>query len=205
MFTMSLDIDRLGERTEAVNANQPEFEEEFEDDYGLTIEDVEDVTGIFALIGDALEESNLVRFRVECFGSPWPVDVRTDLLTVLEQLSELLKFLNTPESTIGFLDFYEQGIERQLVFSKIEDNLVKLNCHKLLEYAGKQEQDWGQELEEEPIKLASLNLMICNLIKSFVAIADELCPTLTSHKFFQEWCREKYIADCLQNIKKSTT
>ncbi len=201
MFIMNLDINRLGERTEAVNGNQPEIEEEFEDDYDLTINDVEDVTGIFALICDALEESNVVRFRVEGFGSPWPVDVRTDLLIVLEQLSELLKFLNSPESTIGYLDFYEQGIERRLVFRKLEDDLVKLNCHKLLEYAGNQEQDWGQELEEEPIKLASLKLMICHLIKSFIAIADELCSTLTSHKFFQEWCREKHITDCLQGIE----
>jgi len=197
---MSLNIDRTRQQTNTLDGNQPQIEEEFEDDFAnyFSIEDVEDVEGIFTLICDELEELKLVNFRVEGFGNvPWPVDVRTDLCIVIEQVYDFLIFLNTSDLTTSNLDFYEQGIEKQLVFTKIEDDLVKINCHKLYEYLREPDIDWGQDIEEEPIKLASLKLMICSLIKSFVAIANELCPTLTSHRFFQEWCRDKYIADCL--------
>jgi hypothetical protein len=48
-------------------------------------------------------------------------------MTVLEQLSDLLKFLDTPESITFDLDLYEQGTERYLIFNKV-DNLIKINC-----------------------------------------------------------------------------
>lgn len=209
MFFMGLDVNRLGWPTEAVNRKQwesdeqlksdEEIDEKLESDEEIKFEEIDDVRTIFFLLCEALEEFNLVRFRVKGFGnSPWPVDVSTDLMTVLEQLDALLKFLEPSESSTGYLDFYEQGIQRQLVFTKVGD-LIKINCHKLVDYSGITEKPWGQDIEEEPIHPTSLKLMICDLIKSLVSIANEVCTTLTSHELFQEWCREKYIADCLQS------
>ena len=53
-------------------------------------------------------------FRVEGFGrGVWPVDVRYDMATVIEQLPDLIKALELGQST--GLDFYAQGIARVFV------------------------------------------------------------------------------------------
>ena len=58
-------------------------------------------------------------------------------------------------------------------------------------------QPWGQDVEEAPIKLSHLKTMICQLVKTFVLLANKLDPELANHEYFQEWCRNKYIANCL--------
>jgi hypothetical protein len=111
-------------------------------------------------------------------------------LTVIEQIPDLFKFLDSELST-AYLEFYEQGIQRKITFRK-EENLIRINC-----YGSKPEATWGKDIEEKPIEKTYLKTMICELIKSFVAISNELCPTLTSHRCFQEWCSNKYIENCL--------
>lgn len=200
MFLMCLEINRLKSRPDQVIENQWESEDEFNSEYDLKLEEVEDVKEIFPAICEELEKSNLVRFRVEGFGElPWPVDVLTDLMTVLEQLSDMLKFVEDSNSSSFCLDFYEQGIERRLIFSHVE-KLVRINCRNLVmesnNIANNSKDSWGQYIEEDPLTRHNLKSMICNLITTFVSIADEICPTLTSHKCFQEWCNDKYIANC---------
>ncbi|WP_407885991.1 hypothetical protein [Scytonema sp. NUACC26] len=199
---MSLEINRLKQQLDPIIDPQWEGENEYDEltlKDEVKLEEVEDVREIFSRLCEELQNSNLVRFRVEGFGElPWPVDVLTDFLTVIEQVSDLLKFLDTPESSIGYLDFYEQGIQKRLVFNK-EDDLIKINCHGILinNQGGKLATSWGQDIEEEPIEKKSLKSMICQLIKTFVLIANEVSPTLTSNIFFQEWCSDQYIANCL--------
>ncbi|MUL36521.1 hypothetical protein [Gloeocapsopsis dulcis] len=201
MFLMRLEINRLGWQQESVIENQWESEDEIDREYETKFEEVEDVIEILFVLCKELEESNLVRFRVEGFGKmPWPVDVRTDFEIVLEQLPDLIKFLDTTEAITGYLDFYEQGIERRLVFNKVGD-LVKINCQPfpvINKPSDEPGDSWGQDIQEEPIDITHLKQMICDLIRSFVLIANELCPIWTSHELFQEWCSDKYIADCLQ-------
>ncbi|MEG3838563.1 hypothetical protein QUA46_28600 [Microcoleus sp. MON2_D6] len=200
MFLMCLEINRLGWRQEQVLENPWVSDDEFNGDYDLKLEEIEDVKEIFPVICEELEKSNLVRFRVEGFGElPWPVDVSIDLMTVVEQLSDLLKFVEDSNSSSFCLDFYEQGIERRLIFSHVE-KLVKINCRPLVmessNIANNSKDSWGQYIEEEPLTGHNLKSMICNLITTFVSIAHDICPTLTSHKCFQEWCHDKYIANC---------
>lgn len=201
MFLMRLEINRAGWQQKSVTENQWESEDEddeFDSEYETKLEEVEELIEIFFFLCKRLEESNLVQFRVEGFGEvPWPVDVRTDFEIVLEQISDLLKFLDTAESSIGYLEFYEQKTQRQLVFVKL-GKLIQINCHKTDCYVGPSKASWGQDIEEEPMGINSLKLMICDLIRSFISIANELYPTWTSHELFQKWCRDKYIADCLQ-------
>ena len=208
MFLMCLKINRQGWRQEPLIENQwqsDDEEDEFDIEYEIKLEEVEDVREIFYLICEELENSNIVQFRVEGFGEvPWPVDVSTDLLTVLEQLSDLLKFLDEPEFKTGNLDFYEQGIQRRIKFRKLGDT-IELNCKPFpdINSSGSKPSDpWGQDIEEEPIEKKLLKTMICQILESFVSIANEICPNLTSHKCFQEWCGDQYIASCL---KRSTS
>jgi hypothetical protein len=205
MFLMRLEIDKLEWQQKPVAENQWENEDEndeFDSEYEIKLEEVEDVREILFFLCNGLEESNLVRFQVEGFGdSPWPVDIEADFEIVLEQLPQLLKFLDTTASSTADLDFYEQGIERQLVFTKTGD-LIKINCQPLPVANRLNEppqDDWGQDIEEVPIESASLKNMICNLIRNFVLIANELYPEWTDHELFQEWCREQNISSYLQN------
>ena len=68
MFLMSLEINRLGGQQDKVLENQWESDDEFDSEYDLKLEEVEDVKEIFPAICEELEKSNLVKFRVEGFG-----------------------------------------------------------------------------------------------------------------------------------------
>ena len=200
MFLMSLEINRLGWQPDKVLENQWESDDEFDSEYDLKVEEVEDVKEIFPAICEKLEKSNLVKFRVEGFGDlPWPVDVSIDLMTVLEQLADLLRFIEDYKSSSFSLDFYEQGTERRLIFSHV-GNFGNIKCLPLVmknnNIASNSKDSWGQYIEEEPLTRQNLKSMICNLITTFVSLAHEIGPTLTSHKCFQEWCNDKYIANC---------
>lgn len=148
MFLMSLEINRLGWRQEQVIENQWESDDEFDSEYDLKLEEVEDVKEIFPAICEELENSNLVKFRVEGFGDlPWPVDVSIDLMTVLEQLADLLRFIEDYKFSSFSLDFYEQGTERRLIFSHV-GNFVKINCLPLVmksnNITNNSKDSWGQ-------------------------------------------------------------
>jgi hypothetical protein len=73
--------------------------------------ELDNITSVLTDICEALAEEGSVRFVVDGFGQdPWPVDVRTDLPVVIEQVPAVLKALRSGFSTS--LGFYEQGIQR---------------------------------------------------------------------------------------------
>ena len=112
----------------------------------------------------------------------------------------VLKFLDNRESQTGYLDFYEQGIQRRITFIKVGD-IIELKCKPFPDInsrASKSTAPWGQDIEEEAMGKKLLETMIGKIVKSFVSIANEICPNLTNHKYFQEWCSEGYIASCLK-------
>jgi hypothetical protein len=85
----------------------------------------EDFTSL-VMDGCSLLEEAGCRFLVSGFGqNPWPVDVRYDLSTVVEQLADVLEGLRAGEETE--LDFFGQGIERTLDFTPGPDG-VRIRC-----------------------------------------------------------------------------
>lgn len=153
------------------------------------VEEDDDIRSVLAAICDSLEDSGQAEFQVEGFGlEPWPVDVRTDLLTVLEQIPELLEFLKTSGCNEVSMDFFEQGMERALTFNK-SGGIVKIGC--LSRTA------WTPDPSHEIIGLPDLNLMLCELLEVFVAIATQFYPAWTGHRYFQTWRDETYLRFCL--------
>jgi len=199
MFLMKLEINKAGWSQQHIPIENQWTEDDEENYYNINLDKVEDVREIFWAICRKLEDSNFVRFRVEGFGNlPWPVDVATDFMILLEQFSEFLQFLHTLELNIGYLDFYEQGVETKLIFTK-EINSIKINCRPLYDsYYETPDLDWAKESVEEIIEKESLENMIYELIRTFVSIANELCPEFTNNKYFQEWCNDKYISKSWQ-------
>jgi hypothetical protein len=85
----------------------------------------EDFTSLI-IDGCSLLEEAGCRFLVSGFGQgSWPVDVRYDLSTVMEQLVDVLADLRAEKESE--LDFYGQGIERVLDFFPGPDG-VRIRC-----------------------------------------------------------------------------
>ncbi|MEM7594896.1 MAG: hypothetical protein AAF383_25940 [Cyanobacteria bacterium P01_A01_bin.83] len=156
----------------------------------IDLEKIDNIEDVLSLICENIEELDLARFELRGFGkSLWPVDVSTDLLTILEQLPDFLIFLNDTNCQQGCLKLYEQGIEKKLFFNK-HDHVLIINCKSLSNANSNNNEikrDWGIESEEESIEIDKLIDMIGELIAVFISLSNEYFPELTNHEIFNGW------------------
>lgn len=121
-----------------------------------------------AIVGcSELERAGYI-FRVEGFGrGVWPVDVRYDMATVIEQLPDLIKALELGQST--GLDFYAQGIETLIEFVP-DGGTVVARCRALYRV------DEMPVVEE--LVYSELLTQLRELARVFVAEVSRLQPSL---------------------------
>ncbi len=140
-------------------------------------DDLDDVTSLVMDICGYLDEANLVSFTVIGFKDmEWPVDVRTDLSTIITQVPNAIRSLrNRQQCSIGF---FEQGIDRELRF-RCERSSVFVDCFSLS----------GDPIstESEEIQLDELIEMLTDLLGNFVEISKRACPNITGHHLFTGW------------------
>lgn len=140
-------------------------------------EEMDDVTTLFTDICEALAEAEIAWFRVSGFGQDlWKVDVRTDLPVLLEQLPEAIAAAAAGSSFI--LDFYEQGIERRLVFIPNGNEFV-VRCES--------DTDWRPDPEEEKIKAATVQEMLLAIRDRFLGVVRTTAPALYKHTWLDDW------------------
>ncbi|MGB3532072.1 MAG: hypothetical protein WBA13_01000 [Microcoleaceae cyanobacterium] len=140
----------------------------------------DDATSVIMDLCDILEEEGIVCFRVKGFGQDsWPVDVAIDLSSILEQLLEVIDSIHKENYPCG-LNFYEQGIERKLVFEN-SDRLVKISCYSRTSWVPSP----NLILESKKYILS----MFINLKTSFVEVANKVCPQLSASDLFITWCK----------------
>lgn len=134
--------------------------------------ELNDVRSILRDLCGSLAELPGVRFIVTV-GDPMPVSVRRDLVVVLEQLRDLLAGLRR-EGT-ATLDFYEQGIEAQLVFS-VRDEQIRIERRDLL----------GRLPPPREMDLPRGMVMDClrTLAHTFVEVARHRSPVRSTHPWF---------------------
>lgn len=138
----------------------------------------EDLLGLLAALCDMLAESQCVEFHVSGFGQdPWPTDVRTDLLTILEQLPDVSLAIraNDPEFD---LDFYEQGIGRLLSFAR-SGNTVSVTCVSTT--------DWAPNPSTLTLTVAEVSLTLERLRLDFIQLAKRICPALADTDLVRQW------------------
>lgn len=130
-------------------------------------------------ITSALDEAGF-QFRLEACGQgEWPVDVRTDLVVVLEQLPELM--LQLAGGNSGRIDLFEQGVERVLLFHpRVHD--VRIECRPLVE-DGAVVSAWD---ETGKIDLAT---GLHELVVGFRDAATQVYPGAGRHPWFVEFCQ----------------
>jgi len=146
-------------------------------------EDFDDVASILQEICRNLK--GRAEFVVRAFSvNKWPVDVKTDFSVFLEQLPAILGFLRSNSNYPFSLDFYEQGIERELVFIQSGKTDIIVKC--------KSRTAWKPIGNQIVISRHDLLTMLCNVVKNFVDCANKICPTLTENILFKAWV-ESYL------------
>ena len=122
-------------------------------------------------ICERLADENVVQFLVEGFGLNWPIDVQTDLATLIPQIPKAIHLLTNSKNFT--LEFYEQGIERELRFSCHNDE-IHIKCGSLLG-------GWDADVKEIETKNNIESLLKC-FLNSFIDLAARYYPSLNLHK-----------------------
>ncbi|MGW9125603.1 hypothetical protein ACWGPW_11420 [Paenibacillus chitinolyticus] len=133
---------------------------------------------VISMICDIFEISGAVRFKVSGFGqNEWPVDCRTDLATVMEEVPEILKKIELNQYDF-ILDFYEQGMERQVTFSPDKD-AIKLTCSSRTY--------WTPDPVFIHMKKEQISRIFEDLYSRFLEVGEILCIDLIHDPLLEEW------------------
>lgn len=140
--------------------------------------ELDDPQAILSCICEAFQNSPFVSFLVGGFGQDrWPVDCRTDLCTVIEQVPDLLE--KTRAGIYSFeLDFYEQGIERRLLFEE-EMNLVKVTCSSRTE--------WVPHPRSVFMEKTAISQLFEEMYSNFLDFGKVVGEGLLNHTLLNEW------------------
>jgi hypothetical protein len=118
-------------------------------------------------------------FRIGGFGEPnWPVDVRYDLSTFVEQLPEALASLSSGSETE--IDLYGQGIERTLRFCP-EGDVVRITCDSRTL--------WRPNPEVEVVPQGQLVVMFTLIATEFAESLRMVWPRYLAYPPFKDWSR----------------
>ncbi|MDO7908895.1 hypothetical protein Q5741_21195 [Paenibacillus sp. JX-17] len=140
--------------------------------------ELDDVVAVLISICEVFEQSEMVSFVVSGFGQEkWPVDCRTDLATVIEQIPDILEKVS--KGIFSFeLNFYEQGIERQLVFEE-EGGLVRVTCMSRT--------NWIPNPNTILFDKVEVSTMFNNFHKKFLEYSSVLCTDLANNPLLENW------------------
>jgi hypothetical protein len=139
--------------------------------------ELDDDSSVLSDLCSLLADDAVARFEVECCGLKWPVDVRTDLAIILPQIPEVLSEL--AEERRASLQFFEQGIERKVVFA-VRDGDVEVSCCDL----------WDKLLAEahvERIRRTSLYAELSELALDFIRLVGTRYPQVAVIPLYKHW------------------
>lgn len=122
------------------------------------------------------------RFHVSGFGqASWPVDVSYDLSAVMEELPRVLRALTNGADTD--LDFYTQGIERELTF-QVSGEVTRITCESHTK--------WVPDPAEIEMKTNDLIAMLQELARGFGGAVAIAAPSLENLSPFNAWRTGEY-------------
>lgn len=140
--------------------------------------ELDDGRSVISDICEVFADTEKMIFSVSGFGDEnWPVDCRFDLPVIIEQLPEIVSKINNKDFNFK-LDFYEQGIEREIIFTDAEEE-VNLEC--ISRNAG------VSEPSKIEMKKENISTLFRKLYKDFLLFSVVLCNNLANHRLFKEW------------------
>ena len=166
------------------------------DESGHTYDpELDDVVSVLADVCELLEESGCVTFQVHGFGQEaWPVDIGTDLLTILEQLPSVATAINDCSAEFR-LDFYEQRIQRFLTFERSGDMLI-------VRASGT---NWQPQPESLTLPVDAFCETLEKLREDFLSSAAAVNPDLADHPWLHEWDEQSRLRPHVDEGKEPTT
>ncbi len=140
-------------------------------------EELDNISSILFNLCEVIADADIVDFIVEGFGqSPWPLDIHFDLLTIVDQLSDIIANMRTSQEFT--MDFYEQGTERTLTFVPNKKSWL-VQCRS--------DTSWIPDPDFCDVPKLELEKLLSNLAKDFIELANRIAPNLTRHKWFVDW------------------
>jgi hypothetical protein len=140
------------------------------------LEDTEDFDYLVMQGCRVLAESGC-EFHIGGFGSQdWKFDIAYDMSTLLEQLPQLIESLKLADA--GEIDFYSQGVERTVTFSKADGN-YEMHCHSRT--------SWHPSPSVETAKIVAMNEMIDDLAFNFSSALARASSEIADLEPFPAW------------------
>ncbi len=144
--------------------------------------ELDNITSVFSDICETLSLQPNVQFIVSGFGQElWPVDVKTDLLCAVEELGEIVQKISLENYNFE-LDFYEQGVERKLIFES-RDLEVIIKCESYT--------NWIPLPSSITMSKNEVKEIFYSLKFTFCSAADQACPNLINHEWFKAWSESR--------------
>jgi hypothetical protein len=137
----------------------------------------DDFTSIITDVCEELESEGAT-FSVGGFGQErWPVDVRTDLALLVEQLPVTIRRLKA--GIPCHLGFWEQGVQRilQITYTDAE---ARIECQSML---GR----WQPSPATITMPTSQLVEMLARVLDTFVEKMGEYRPALLMHAWIRDW------------------
>lgn len=120
--------------------------------------DLDCIESMLMNVCEQIDNDKECEFQISGFGeSRWPVDVDTDLVTFLEQLPLAIRQVSRKKSFS--IDFYEQGIERVLMFSHVDEEWI-VKCES--------KTDWNPSIELYSFSSKELENMLDSNMTNFL-------------------------------------
>lgn len=145
--------------------------------------ELDDGRSVISDICEIFADTEEMVLSVSGFGDEnWSVDCRFDLPVIIEQLPEIISKMNNRDFNFK-LDFYEQGIEREINFidgdDDDDDEVVNLECIS--------KNDWVPEPSEIKMRKKNVSTMLIKFYENFLLYSAVLCNDLTNHHLLKEW------------------
>lgn len=166
MFALKLSFSETPRRFPKLD-KLPDYDEQYDDERSV----LDDLCEILA-------RTEIASFEVAGFGQDqWPVTVGTDLAVLLEQVPNAIRFMSKQDYPV-YLDFYEQGIQRQLILERL-NRVAHLSC-----ISGT---SWRPEPQSIIVDERHFQKQLLDLQTTFIWSMEVICPILTSSQLFFYW------------------
>jgi hypothetical protein len=139
--------------------------------------ELHDFRSILLDICDILEDTSAAEFVVSGFGqASWPVDVRTDLAVLLEQIPNAISSIDLGAPFT--LDFYEQGLERKIHFTP-QGETYSARCESWTA--------WRPDPAIETIDTSHLRKMLSDIREGLMNFLSIKAPRVAAHPWMRAW------------------
>lgn len=140
--------------------------------------ELDDGRSVITDICEIFADTEKIVFIVSGFGDEkWAVDCRVDLPIIIEQLPEIINKINNKDFNFK-LDFYEQGIEREIEFVNDVEG-VNLICIS--------RNSWLPKPSKIEMRKEEVSLIFSKLRDDFLSYSTVLCNSLANHYLLKEW------------------